>query len=581
MTKHDVPRRAPSLINHNRFSNNGMVPRPSFWQRIARGMNHAANWQSRCWMMLSNDLQGSVTGQNGNVIAANFAGVTGAATHTMTALIGVRSPSSSSSDPTAELKYKASGDSSQTSAGVIHFHGGVGSFALSQVHYGVIQWSVTPNTHYTGNIVLDDYAAIVYCTIIETPDFGGIDDTDTGAVDPTEVVGLGDILDSGIEGMVKASNALLRQNGPHLISYSNTDPGNLPKTSSSSYSAIETDYKNRIDLSSHGRVNRDVHVVFAVNAFSTSGATNGVRLRNTTDGATLAEIEGFDTDSNKWLKTSAVLVPADVSGDDLVIQFRSDGTNNLELRAASLYQYEYDWSPALAYSAHLQSADSAYFSITDADQNGLDVRRDLTLECWVKFESLPSNGNKMRLLSKWAASGDNRSYALWLANAAGTYELLLGVTDDGLNEHSAKCTWSGAATGTWVHFAASFDASAYSTGPSDQVSMYIDGASQTVSDHIDDAATSIYDGDADFEVGAMDGAEHLDGKICDVRVWRGVRSSSEIADNYNRDVQLAAHLVGHWFKNDSTIGSMGTDQSEYGNDLTANGGVAVSSDTPY
>src|SRR5207247_6557818 len=60
--------------------------------------------------------------------------------------------------------------------------------------------------------------------------------------------------------------------------------------------------------------------------------------------------------------------------------------------------------------ADFESANNEFFSITDASQNGLDITGDLTISCWVKFESVVGI---QAMTGKHDPTGNNRSYILY------------------------------------------------------------------------------------------------------------------------------------------------------------------------
>lgn len=218
-----------------------------------------------------------------------------------------------------------------------------------------------------------------------------------------------------------------------------------------------------------------------------------------------------------------------------------------------------------------------YASISDSDQDGtLDLTGDLTEECWVRFRSLPASGEFMALAGKWHSTNQEKSYLMWLENQSGTYKVICAISDDGKKNHSVECTWSGAATNEWTHFAMSFDASAYVSSPTDQFTCWINGVSQTLTAVNDDGATSVFNGGAAFAVGMSTGGSGLlDGDMADVRLWDDVRTDSEISSNYDTDIaNSSSNLVGRWYRSQSHLDEAGK------NDLSPNGYPALVTDLP-
>ncbi len=70
-------------------------------------------------------------------------------------------------------------------------------------------------------------------------------------------------------------------------------------------------------------------------------------------------------------------------------------------------------------SVDFEATSSQYASV--ADTAPLSITGDITLECQIKPESLPSAGNTMALMSKWDESGTTRSYKMDIASVSGYF----------------------------------------------------------------------------------------------------------------------------------------------------------------
>lgn len=90
--------------------------------------------------------------------------------------------------------------------------------------------------------------------------------------------------------------------------------------------------------------------------------------------------------------------------------------------------------PTNTHSADLEASSSQYF--TRADGAAVSITGDLTMEIYAKFESLPSVGNEMVLMSKWNGNSDERSYKMSVYASAGDY----GDGSDGALTISANTT---------------------------------------------------------------------------------------------------------------------------------------------
>ena len=228
---------------------------------------------------------------------------------------------------------------------------------------------------------------------------------------------------------------------------------------------------------------------------------------------------------------------------------------------------------ANTHSIDFELDSSQYLSITDASQTGLDVTGDLTIEMWIKLETLPSdNSLAMSLVFKYDAGAGERAYAFQITSA----DLLRALYSDAGSGGNFTISRTDSAipfsTGEWNHVAVSIDVSVPS------IKFYVNG-SEVASTHTDTSATSINNSAAAFHIGASNNPDdYFDGKIDDVRVWSAARTAQEIAANYTKElVGNEANLVGYWKLNNSLL-----DETSNNNDLTNNNSATfVSGDVPY
>jgi hypothetical protein len=120
------------------------------------------------------------------------------------------------------------------------------------------------------------------------------------------------------------------------------------------------------------------------------------------------------------------------------------------------------------------------------------------------------------------------------------------------------------AAGTWHHVAYTFDATTNV--------LYVDGTAVATSTLPTDSHTptsawlGTYDGYANMFKGALD----------EIRVWKAVRSASEIvSDMQHSSGQGDADLVAYWTFDDATNVGRSADLSGHGNDVTLGDGVAA------
>jgi hypothetical protein len=227
------------------------------------------------------------------------------------------------------------------------------------------------------------------------------------------------------------------------------------------------------------------------------------------------------------------------------------------------------------YSLDLELGSSQYAYIAYANQTGLSVVSDISIECWVKFESLPASGANMNLVTRRTGldyTGTNFQFRF--RNVAGEYKLsiVFGASTpiDGFDSQSSDALTI--STGVWYHFAVTRDRN------TNTINFY----QNTVNVGAPSCAgANTVVANVDFRVGAVQYdagvTEFLDGLIDEVRVWSDVRTPTEIANNY--DVELVgdeAGLVGYWRFNNDYL-----DQTSNNNDLTSSGSPTFSTDVPF
>jgi len=217
---------------------------------------------------------------------------------------------------------------------------------------------------------------------------------------------------------------------------------------------------------------------------------------------------------------------------------------------------------ANTHSLDLEASSSQYASITDASQTGLDITGDLTIEAWIKPESL---GGTHIIASKYDAS--NRSYYLYVTNGS----IGLWTSTDGTNGSVASIAQA-PTLDVWQHIAVTYVASTRVT------TFYANGVS--IGTDLG-SYTSLYNGTANFAIGAYNtastAANEFDGLIDEVRIWNDIRTITEIQENIG--IQLVgteANLQGYWKLDNNYL-----DETSNDNDLTASGSPVFSTSVPF
>jgi len=180
---------------------------------------------------------------------------------------------------------------------------------------------------------------------------------------------------------------------------------------------------------------------------------------------------------------------------------------------------------------------------------------NLTLETWIRPDTLPSGSAKSTLISKWTDGGANavEAYRLYLTNGGALALDLAGDgTAGGVNIVTTTINFGGyqATVGQWDHIAVTFDRTEQAA------KLYVNRELiSRVSSALFDTAVGINDGTAAFSIGAERNnsstiVNPFDGAMTDVRVWDTARTAQQVFANYNARLPLtsggAAGLIVNW-----------------------------------
>jgi hypothetical protein len=207
----------------------------------------------------------------------------------------------------------------------------------------------------------------------------------------------------------------------------------------------------------------------------------------------------------------------------------------------------------------------AYLEITDANQTGLDIAGDLTIETWVKIKGDISAGqticSKYSTMSSgsfyWAMNGSNGVVVFCYFNQAGNYTSF---------ESSAPLINLPGEIGKWVHIAITVNVS------SKIAKVYKNGVLNGTLTTYDTGASSIKNSSDPFRISCYGSSNNnpLCGSVKNFRIWNVVRTAEEIAYNYNREVlATTSGLAGYWKFNGNA-----NDATANNNHLTAHGTVS-------
>jgi len=229
---------------------------------------------------------------------------------------------------------------------------------------------------------------------------------------------------------------------------------------------------------------------------------------------------------------------------------------------------------ANTYSVDLEASSSQYMYA--ADSASLSITGDISIEAFVRFESLPSSGNSYVIVMKGQDDGVNEISYFFLYTDNGATDLLRFVmtpagTYGAGNDKSV--TWT-ASLDTWYHVAVTWKASTKT------VKFYVDGAQQGADQTTTDG--SIYDSTRRVVIGAERSdttpKSFFDGLMDEIRIWNVVRTTTEIANNRFVDLNPAdnSSLVAYYKLENNYL-----DETANDNDLTAVGSPTFSTNVPF
>lgn len=202
------------------------------------------------------------------------------------------------------------------------------------------------------------------------------------------------------------------------------------------------------------------------------------------------------------------------------------------------------------------------------EPTGLDLTGDMTLEFWIKPETLTNDQWYITMVNDadLETETDNLLFSI-RANSTGVLTWM-HESGAGVNNVAAR----GAADlsiGAWTHVACVRDSTAKN------IIFYINGSSVETVAYTNNATGGA---NADFVIGALlagGGNVYADGLFDEVRVWNDIRTAQEILDNYQADVTGQSGLVGYWKLNNDYTDATGS------NNLTAVGSPVFSTDVPF
>jgi hypothetical protein len=222
-------------------------------------------------------------------------------------------------------------------------------------------------------------------------------------------------------------------------------------------------------------------------------------------------------------------------------------------------------------SLDLESSSSQY--LTAADSASLSPTGAMTFECWIKWESVASSGNRVFVMNKDDGQ-PQRSYAFGFLNNAGQYTMEILISTDGQNANTnqARVNIATPSTGVWYHYGW-----VYTTASSGTLEAFINGVSQGTTTGM---GGSVYNSTADVELAAKKEAANpasnfLDGRMVLARFWSTNRSGAQLSANQCTVLGSTTNLEAEW-----TLDNVYTDNTGNGNTLTPVASPAFVADIP-
>ncbi|MBL8628159.1 MAG: LamG domain-containing protein [Rhodospirillaceae bacterium] len=173
---------------------------------------------------------------------------------------------------------------------------------------------------------------------------------------------------------------------------------------------------------------------------------------------------------------------------------------------------------------------------------------NLTLEAWVRPDTLPTGSNRATLISKYtdgATASSAQAYRLYMTSSGLGLELVGDDSAAGVTYTSETFSFGKIlTTSTWTHVAVTYDG----TSSTRRASLYIDGELEATAVSTAFGTNAINTGTAAFSVGAERNGSNtivneFDGQMTDVRVWNTTRTALQIFLNYNRRIPVNAAYV--------------------------------------
>ena len=349
MADHIVSLEYPSPVNWARWTRNGMIPTAHFFRWCVREFSNVAQLRKQLVFSHTQDFASIETAESSTHTRWRFRFRSGYASHRLVfaMLLGLEDHATAT-DPYCywALTEVGVGTTNSTEMRYGQSSGGPDD-TPDEWMWTSVSMDISPNTEYECVLQTVDYSRPVACGVWERGALTGLDDTLTGAVDPTKFALGQPILDDDMAELGEASRYLWKQNGSQLFTWSAEDTGAtaVPTSTSTSYVNMfdststpgATTVGVNIQTTYHNTdTETDLPVEFAVYAEydSAFAGTGSIKI---SDGTNEIEITGISTPA--WY-TATGTIPAALAKFDLMGKMADASGTATKLWAAQLSEWE-------------------------------------------------------------------------------------------------------------------------------------------------------------------------------------------------------------------------------------------------
>lgn len=209
---------------------------------------------------------------------------------------------------------------------------------------------------------------------------------------------------------------------------------------------------------------------------------------------------------------------------------------------------------------------------THAANTLLNSSQTFTIETWVKPESQAATHC---IYSKWIPSGN---HIIIIYITTNSQRVLIATALDGSTLKAFDSAES-LSNGTYYHLAFVYDGTQAANG--DRGIIYVNGSAVTTTVEASFPTALLNGGSLVSSIGQYNASNYFDGLMDEFRIWSDVRTPTEIADNFDRElVGDEAGLVLYHKFNENT-GTTVNDESASNLDLSLQNTPAWSTDVPF